>query len=179
MSGLDEEGTLLDYQRREPWMWHLANLAKPVIAAVNGVAYGGGAVMAICADIRIGCPGSAFRVTAVPYGGLNATWNLPLIVGWGRAKEWLLTGRVVPATEALAAGLLNHLVEETEVVPRSVEMAAAIASNPPAASQALKSVMHENIGRRLVDAYAAENTTLHTRLPPGRTDELFKNFLNR
>lgn len=179
MSGLDEAGTMLDYQRREPWMWHLANLSKPLVAALNGPAYGGGAVMAMCADIRIGCPASSFRVTAVPYGGLNATWNLPLIVGWGRAKEWLLTGRVVSSEEALTAGLLNHLVDEREVLPRSIEMAAAIASNPSAASRALKTVVHENVGRRFIDAYAAENAMIHAQLKPGRTDELFRSFLNR
>ncbi|HRE00369.1 MAG TPA: enoyl-CoA hydratase/isomerase family protein [Ilumatobacteraceae bacterium] len=179
MEGLDEAATLLDYQTREPWMFHLADLAKPVVAAVNGLAYGGGALLASCADIRIGCAGSRFKITAVPYGGINGSWNFPLIVGWGKTKEWLLTGRVIEPEEALASGLLNHIVPDDEVLPRALETAATIASYPPAAVQGLKSVLHANVGRSLADSYNGENTYLHTKIKFGRTSDLFSNFLNK
>src|SRR5262249_11114096 len=92
MESLTAQETLLDYQTREPWMFHLQDFRKPLIAAMNGGAYGGGSIFAICCDIRVGCEDSSFKITAVSYGGINGSWNLPLIVGWGRAKEWLMTG---------------------------------------------------------------------------------------
>src|SRR5437867_3267173 len=81
---------LAERQRdRSKWTWHLANLKVPTIGAMNGLAYGGGAVLASSLDLRIGCERSRFRFLAASYGRLNSTWSLPVLVGWPRAKELL------------------------------------------------------------------------------------------
>src|SRR5712692_8766543 len=69
--------------------WHLATCKKPVIGALNGLAYGGGAVMTSTFDIRIGCERTKFRFLAASYGRINSTWTLPVLVGMPMAKELL------------------------------------------------------------------------------------------
>src|SRR5262249_49780188 len=65
----DEDRMLIGYIKREPYMWHIASSRKPIVAAVNGFAWGGGAVVATGADIRVGCSRTSFKVTATAYGG--------------------------------------------------------------------------------------------------------------
>jgi len=88
--------------------WHIATFAKPIIGAINGLAYGGGAMLSSMLDIRIGCDRTAFRFLAVRYGRVNSTWTLPLMVGMAKAKELLYTGRVVEAKEAERFGVSHH-----------------------------------------------------------------------
>lgn len=164
--------------RREPWLWQVANCPKPLIGAINGVAYGAGAIMATAFDLRIGCSRSAFRYTGAAFNGANNTWHLPPIVGWAKAKEFLLTARLIGAEEALEAGLLNHLVADEAVLTKAVEIATLIAANPPDGVRWTKKLMHENLGRRYEDAYRAENAVMTTELRPKRPDELFGKFLS-
>ena len=84
---LESQGT---DPRRTEYSWNLATCNKPTIGAINGLAYGGGAVLAASLDIRVGCDSSSFRFLAASYGRVNSTWNLPLQVGWPIAKELLL-----------------------------------------------------------------------------------------
>ncbi|KAA9157334.1 enoyl-CoA hydratase/isomerase family protein [Amycolatopsis acidicola] len=174
---LDEAETLMSNLRREPYWARIFDFPKPVVAALNGFTLGGGAMLALCADVRIGCRRTVFRVTAVPYLGVMATWNLPPLVGMGRAKEWLMTARPVEADEGLAAGLLNHVVPDDEVVAKAIEVAAAIAGHPPAALSELKRLIHDNAGRSLPDGAEAENSVMHHALAPKSTSELFAGFL--
>ena len=90
--------------------FEIAASAKPTIGMINGLAYGGAAVLASSLDIRVGCEDSRFRFLAAAYGRINSTWTLPNQVGWPIAKELLFTARVVEAEEAYRIGLLNHLV---------------------------------------------------------------------
>src|SRR5262249_11905390 len=125
----DEDRMLLGYLAREPYMWHIASCRKPIVAAVNGIAWGGGAVVATGADIRVGCSKTSFQVTATAYGGVNASWSLPPIVGSAIAKDWLLTAREVKSAELLAAGWLNYLVDDDQLLPKALEVAGMIAKN--------------------------------------------------
>ena len=68
---------------------------KPIIGMMNGLAYGGGSVLASSLDFRIGCEHSSFRFLAAAYGRINCTWTLPNQVGWPMAKELLFTGRMI------------------------------------------------------------------------------------
>ena len=177
MQDWDEDEALLTYLEREPIMWHVAACTKPTVAAVTGFAYGGGAVTAIACDLRVGGPSTRFKVTATAYGGVNASWSLPLIVGTAKAKEWLLTARVIEADEAYANGLLNAVVPDDEVLTAAREMAAAIARNTGAATQAAKAMINGNVGRSFADAQRAETNLMATALRPGRVVELFAGFL--
>ncbi|MGW4337512.1 enoyl-CoA hydratase/isomerase family protein [Rhodococcus koreensis] len=173
----NEAETLLSNLKREPYWTRIFDYPKPIVAALNGITFGGGAMLALCADIRVGCDETVFRVTAVPYAGVMATWNLPPLVGIGRAKEWLMTARPVEAQEGLATGLLNHVVPRAEVVDKAIEIAAQIAGHPPRAVSELKQLIHANAGRSLADGAEAENSVMHHALAPKSTSELFAGFL--
>jgi len=108
----------------------------PVIAAVNGPAIGAGFDMVNMCDIRIGSTAAQFGETFVNLGiipGDGGAWFLQRIVGYQRAAELTLTGRIVKAEEAKALGILLEVVEPGELLPRAQEIAAKIASKPPLA----------------------------------------------
>ena len=115
--------------------------AKPIIAAVNGYAYGGGAVLAINCDIRIGSENAKFRFVGASYGLVVGAFQLPGIVGAPLAKELIFTARTIDAQEALRIGLLNHVVPLEKLEPAVMEMAAAIAANSRPAVMASKQVI--------------------------------------
>ena len=115
--------------RSPEYAWHIGECIKPTIGALNGLAYGGGAVLASSLDIRVGCERSKFRFLAAAYGRVNSTWSLPMQVGWPKAKELLLTARTVEADEALQIGLLNHLVDSSQLMEKARELAGMIVEN--------------------------------------------------
>lgn len=178
MGDWDDEQMLNANLRREPWIWQFANYPKPLIAAINGVAHGAGAIIAAAVDIRIGCSRTDIRFTATSYGGANNTWQLPLIVGWAKAKEFTLTARRIGADEAFQAGLLNHLVADDELLNKAIEIASEIAVHPPQAVRWTKQLIHEHVGRGYGDAYRAENMVMTTVLKPTRPEHIFKKFLS-
>jgi enoyl-CoA hydratase len=119
----------------------LLRVRKPTIAAVNGYAYGGGAVFAIHCDIRVCSEAAKFRFVGATYGLVVGASQLPRIVGPAIAKELLFTARVVDSDEALRIGLTNRVVPHTELSKVVNEMAAAIAENSPRAVMASKEVV--------------------------------------
>ncbi len=116
--------------------------AKPTIAAIRGYCFGGGALMAIECDIRIGGEDARFKFHAASYGRAPGGAVLPRIVGEAMAKELLFTCDEVSAQEALRVGLLNHVVPSEEVVEVAVAMGQRIAANSPAAVNALKEIIN-------------------------------------
>ena len=119
----------------------LVRARKPVIAAVNGYAYGGGAIFAVCCDIRICAESARFRFVGATYGLAVGASMLPRAVGGPMAKELIFTARVVDAEEALRIGLANHVVPDVELERTVLEMAEQIAGNSPAAIAASKEVI--------------------------------------
>ena len=116
------------------------DLKKPVIAAINGPAVGFGATLTLPMDIRIASSeariGFVFsRRGVVPEA--CSTWFLPRLVGMARAAEWVYSGRVFPAAEALAGGLVSRVVEPERLLPAARELAAEFAENTSAMSVAL------------------------------------------
>ena len=114
---------------------------KPIIAAVNGYAYGGGALLAINCDIRIASENARFRFVGASYGLVVGAFQLPRIVGAPLAKDLIFTTRTIDAQEALRIGLVNHLVPLEELEARVTEMALAIAANSRAAIMESKQVI--------------------------------------
>jgi enoyl-CoA hydratase/carnithine racemase len=161
------------------WVWHLATYRKPTIGAINGLAYGGGALMSSTFDIRLGCQRSSFRFLAAAYGRVNSTWSLPMIVGWPVAKELLFTGRVVEAEEAFRIGLLNKLVPSSQLREVALEMGRTIAANSTGAVQGIKEILLRDIGMSWRDMLVNETQTVSrsVRVPP--PSESFKDFLER
>ena len=109
---------------------------KPVIAVVNGVALGGGCELALACHLRIAADSAIFGQPEINLGiipGWGGTHRLPLIVGDGRARDWLMTGRQVSAQEALDAGLVSKLVPADGLRAAAEELAAVVASKPAVA----------------------------------------------
>jgi enoyl-CoA hydratase/carnithine racemase len=119
----------------------LARVRKPVIAAVNGYAYGGGAVFAVCCDMRICSQAARFRFVGATYGLVVGASLLPRITGAPVAKDLIFTARTVGADEALRLGLANRVVSPGDLERAAIETAAAIAENDPAAVVASKEVI--------------------------------------
>jgi len=159
--------------------WHLASFSKPIIGAINGLAYGAGAQLTSMLDIRIGCEHAEFQFLAAKYGRANSTWSLPLVVGLPKAKELLYTGRVVKAEEALQIGLLNQLVRCAQLRDSALEMAQQISANDARMVQGIKRLMHEDIGRDWRGCYDNEQNARKTYLKANSPREGFKDFLAR
>jgi enoyl-CoA hydratase len=148
----------------------IAELPIATIAAVNGHAHGAGAEIACACDLRIGCPGATFRFPGVRYGLPVGTWHLPGLVGLGKAKELLLTARIVEAEEASRIGLLQRLVPRERLLPEAVSLGESIAIHPQDAVAAIKALLAEgpsgpiggqgstgSIGERMDREHAARN----------------------
>lgn len=111
----------------------LAELPVPVIAALNGVALGGGAEIALACDLRIMAAGARIGFPEVKLGvfpGSGGTFRLPRLVGSARAFELLYTGDPIAADDALRIGLVNRVVPQVEVLPAALALAARLAAGP-------------------------------------------------
>lgn len=127
----------------------IESLAIPVIAAVNGLALGGGCEIAISCDMRVASDAAQFAQPEVTLGippGWGGTQRLPRLVGPGRAAEMIFTGRRVIASEALSLGLVNHVVPASELMNTSMEIASRIVANSPLAVRASKILMGRSLG---------------------------------
>ncbi len=113
-------------------MLKLEQLSKPVIAAVNGFALGGGCELAMACDIRLASEKAKFGQPEVGLGitpGFGGTQRLPRIVGVSKAMELILTARVIKADEALAIGLVSQVCPAEELMGKAMELAQAICAN--------------------------------------------------
>lgn len=128
------------------------NMRQPVIAAMNGFAFGGGLELALACDIRIAAAEAQMGLTEtslaiIPGGG--GTQRLPRIVGLAKAKELILTARRIPAEEALAIGLVNRVVPSDRLLPTCRELAEEIARNGPIAIQQAKFAVNKGMDASL------------------------------
>ena len=165
--------------RRPEYAWHIGECIKPTIGALNGLAYGGGAVLASSLDIRVGCEKSKFRFLAAAYGRVNSTWSLPMQVGWPKAKELLLTARTVEADEALEIGLLNHLVDSSQLMEKARELAGMIVENDSRMVQGIKQLLIQDVGASWRTTYEKELEAQSDSLKPTPVLEGFKPFIDR
>ena len=179
MADMSAEALAQRQERRGEISWHIANYSKPIIGAINGLAYGGAALLSSSLDIRIGCEKTQFRFLAASYGRVNSSWSLPMLVGWPKAKELLYTGRVVAAEEAERIGLLNAVVPSTKLRETAIEMGQMIAKNDPRMVQGLKRLLHEGAGMSLQQRYEFEDDARATWLLAGHPRDGFKHFLAR
>ncbi|KAB1153533.1 enoyl-CoA hydratase-related protein [Micromonospora sp. DT46] len=156
------DGNPLDTVRAHynPIAARLANLPKPVVAAVRGMAAGAGASLAFLADIRIGGPSTSFLMAFAKVGlaaDTGASWTLPRLVGHAKAIELLMLAEPVGAADACQIGLLNRLVEDDEqVLPTAQELAARLAAGPTVAYGAIKRQLSIADAGTLADALSAE-----------------------
>jgi enoyl-CoA hydratase len=140
----------------------------PVIAAVNGAAYGGGCEIAAAADFIYAVTYARFALTEVTLGimpGAGGTQNLPRAVGERRAKELILSGLPFSAQEAEAWGLVNRVFPQAELLDATMAVAAQIAGNGPISVRQAKQAIHRGLQMSLADGLAFE-IEAYNRLVP-------------
>jgi enoyl-CoA hydratase len=156
-------------QRGHAITGRLESFPKPVIAAVNGYALGGGCELALACDLRLAAERARFGLPEVNLGimpGWGGTQRLARTTSPGFAKELIFTGRQVTSAEALATGLVNAVHPDEELLDRTVELAEEIAAKPPWAIAAAKEVVNLALEGNLkghlareLDAFALAFTT--------------------
>lgn len=169
----------LDAMRDSRRSYEISACAKPVMGMMNGLAYGGGAVLASSLDMRIGCEGTKFRFLAAAYGRINSTWTLPNQVGWPMAKELLFTARIVEAEEAFRIGLLNHLVPRAQLRAKTMEIAKMIAANHRGAVAGVKALMLKQMAMNLEAQFEAEKDYTTHVLRGAKAKDAFPDFIAR
>jgi enoyl-CoA hydratase/carnithine racemase len=149
---------------------------KPVIGAVNGVALGGGAELAMACDIRIASENASIglietRLAIIPGGG--GTQRLPRIVGRSKAKEMIFTGKRVDANEALSIGLVNKVVPLPNLMDECVKMAELICEGGPVAITQAKYAINYGLEVDLHSGMAIESNAYWVTIPTeDRTEAL-------
>ncbi|AYN05707.1 MULTISPECIES: enoyl-CoA hydratase/isomerase family protein [unclassified Flavobacterium] len=139
-----EEGTALAAEGQEKLFDFIENLKKPVIAAVNGFALGGGLELAMACHFRIASDNAKMGLPEVSLGlipGYGGTQRLPQLIGKGRAMEMIMTAGMLNAEEAKEYGLVNHVVPQAELITYCNTIAEKIIKNAPIAiSKAIKAI---------------------------------------
>ncbi|RJP87724.1 MAG: enoyl-CoA hydratase [Desulfobacteraceae bacterium] len=146
----------------------IESLNKPVIAAVNGVALGGGTELALSCDIRIASDTASLglteaRLAIIP--GAGGTQRLPRLVGIGKAKELILTGSRVNAREALEIGLVNKICEPSKLMEAAREMAAMICECGPIAVEQAKYAINAGMQTDIHTGMAIESNAYWITIP--------------
>lgn len=132
---------------------------KPIIAAVNGLAVGGGVELALQCDLIFAAEQASFAFAEVKRGlmpGNGGTQRLARRIGQARALEMILTGRTVDAAEALAIGLVEHVVPRAALLERAVALGEAIAANAPVAVRSAKMAIRRGAGLSLEEGLRLE-----------------------
>ena len=144
----------------------MVDYPKPTIAALNGLAYGGGATMAMACDLRIAATSATLtfglgKVGLVPeWGSSYLLWRQ---IGYSRALDVMLTARTIGADEALAMGLVNRVVPDGELAAAVNELAQQIAALPPGTATAIKQVLRTGLDADFPAARVSETRTLARR----------------
>ncbi|MCW3039268.1 MAG: echA4 [Solirubrobacterales bacterium] len=158
----------------------IAACGKPVVAAIDGLALGGGLELAMACTLRLATPASRLGLPEVKLGlipGAGGTQRLPLLVGRGRALEIMLSGRSVDADEALAIGLVDRLVEG-DVTAEALEFAARLAQFPASAMAAIIACVDAVAGAP-AEGMALEGESVVEMLRTGEAAEGIAAFLGR
>ena len=133
---------------------------KPVIAAINGFAFGGGCELALACHVRLASENAVMGVPEVSLGiipGYGGTQRLPRLIGMGRALELILTGRRVKADEALALGLVQRVVPREQLLDEAVKLAEAMLKNGPLAVAAALEAVRRGLEAPMADALRLES----------------------
>ena len=159
LSRLSEEEARGFSERGQRLLDRIEGLGKPVVAAVNGYALGGGCELALACHLRVAADTAVFGLPQVRLGlvcGHGGTQRLPRLVGKGRALELLLTGGRCDATEALRLGLVNKVVFRDRLLDEAEALVRRIAKNAPLALRATLRAVAAGLDRPLSEAQATE-----------------------
>ena len=146
----------------------IEHLNKPVIAAINGVALGGGTELALACDIRVAAMNASMgltetRLAIIP--GAGGTQRLPRLIGRGKAKELIFTGRRVDAREALQIGLVNQIYDPESLLTECQKMAAMICETGPIAIEQAKYAINYGLETDLHTGLGIESNAYWVTIP--------------
>lgn len=146
----------------------LQTLNKPVIAAINGIALGGGTELALASDIRIASTNASMgltetRLAIIP--GAGGTQRLPRLIGVGKAKELIFTGRRVDAREALQTGLVNKICEPDSLISECIALAEMILETGPVAIEQAKYAINAGIETDIQTGLGIESNAYWLTIP--------------
>ena len=152
----------------------MRQVPQPIIAAINGAAYGGGLCLALAADLRVASESALFNATGIVNGltstELGASWLLPRLIGAANYNDILLTGRRIDAREALRMGLVSRVVPDAELLELALEIASGMCEYSPYGVQMTKQVLWANLENpSLMAAIELED---RNQLMLGMTDNL-------
>ena len=161
---LDERAVMAHRKRVVALFDRVARCETPLVAAVNGAAYGGGAELALLCDVILAAEEAVFRFPEVALGiipGGGGCYTLVRAVGKYRAKELVLTARKVPAAEALALGLVSRVLPAARLVAEARALATAIAENAPLAVRQAKRALDFAADHDFASSLAFETEAYH------------------
>ncbi len=152
----------------------MRQVPQPIIAAINGAAYGGGMCLALAADLRVASESALFNATGIVNGltstELGVSWLLPRLIGAANSNDILLTGRKIDAREAMRMGLVSRVVPDAELLELALEIASGMCEYSPYGVQMTKQVLWANLeNSSLAAAIELED---RNQLMLGMTDNL-------
>ena len=151
--------SLMNYNPARHAVQKLESMSKPTIAAVNGYAFGGGCEIALACDIRIGSEKAKFALPETGIGvipALGGTQRLAKCVGMGVAKDMILSGRVIDATEALRCGLITYRCKPEDLIDEAKQIASRIIRRSPIAIALAKTALGEAFNTAIQSGLAIE-----------------------
>ncbi len=166
-SAMDADGKWAHNRKLNEFANRLARLQIPTIAAINGLALGGGFEITLACDFRLAAAHAEFALPEVGLGiipGAGGTQRLPRLVGPSRAKEMILTARRIKAAEALAMGLVNDVVEGADLSGAATELAEETAKNSPLAVAYAKAAVDVAMETSVEQGFRFETTAIRTTL---------------
>jgi enoyl-CoA hydratase len=160
----------------------IESMEKPVIAAVNGFALGGGCELALACDIRLASEEARFGQPEVNLGvipGFAGTQRLARLIGEGRAKEHIFTGEIIDDQVALSCGLANKVVPAGQLMEEAMSLAKKIATKGPLAVSLVKTVIHRGLQVDLASGTALETDAFALCFASGQAREGMTAFLEK
>jgi enoyl-CoA hydratase/carnithine racemase len=146
----------------------IERIGKPVIAAINGIALGGGTELCLAADIRVACDTATMGLTETKLAiipGAGGTQRLPRLIGPGKAKELIFTGRRINAQEAMAIGLVNQICPRSELLETCEGIASQICDAGPIAIEQAKHAINYGLETDLSTGLAIESNAYWVTIP--------------
>jgi enoyl-CoA hydratase len=169
-------------QRVQEMLNLVVDLECPVIAAINGLALGGGTELALACDIRIASKSATFGLPEVKFGiipGAGGTQRAPRLLGPGRAKALIFAGGIIDADEAFRIGLVDRIVPPGKLMEEAMNLADKIATRSPAAVRAAKKAINEGLDVSLSDGLIIERNYLAQLAEDGEMAEGATAFLQK
>ncbi len=155
---------------------------QPVIVAINGYALGGGCELAMACDIRLASDKAKIGQPETTLGiipGFGGTQRLPRLIGMSAAMEWIFTGKIIDASEALRVGLVSAVHPSETLLEEAVKLASAIARNAPLAVRAAKTAMRQGMDQPLGPAISIENALFSECFDTGDQKEAMEAFIEK